>query len=384
MTKRQREDQFDSYTPYSRKRDLPTKDRPNLHTQPSTVLNYSDEEDFESGTQITSNSGDSAHGTYDNKQYDVGESKQHTAGPLNTDTGMRSAFPISVSKPNGDMSKPALSAAEYLARVRYESLQRPYVVSITTNPELNKPRATSLPPSVSLASSDVKSSVDSEIQKSKFVSSIWSNPVLRPAPSLKVDCTWYTHFLKVTFPKFRAQVKQGSTKLPTSPRSSYPKNMNEWRQHLIENNPTPPFIRAISYNNLMNLLQIYPNWISASSPIQLLTWLYALLASLSDLIESNIESQLRKIAIRCINVYEALEREKLQPDLGTTALDDGRIQREVTLKMVVAVVAGFYGQKDLVEMTGKASTKVNNEILDKNPIPSEAQLPTKTIDDTLK
>lgn len=271
---------------------------------------------------------------YDNPQ--ASNTKAQTAGPINLDTGQRSAFPVLSFGGNGNMDNPPLNAMDYLSRVTKEASARPSIVHV------NRP-VQSLPPRVvHFGGRTLKSYSDDP------------TPVVGPSPStadktqsapqlstaLTVDLTWHTVFLG-SFTAAKAALNSAPKhSLPAryAGADAFPQAFSKWRQFFLDpaNPPVVSLVLSFPHPLLIKLLGYCQKWVSGNMSPLLARWIYALLARLPDTLTGDEVAVLRELAKKCILV----RNNPLQPLSETTTF---------CLDTTVSIVAGVYSQKDLIE-----------------------------------
>ena len=293
-----------------------------------------------------------------------GSTKSHTSGPIDFDTGQRSAFPIPVSAPTSNLDGPPLNVMDYLSRVNKEASARPCIVHISRpqlqqqNQQLQQPQLQILHNVVQFGGRTLRSYSDDlplPIPTSRPpevlvidipASSSVTIPTTR-SESLIIDLTWHNSFLD-TFRKARSTLAKTNTNanmniaLPdryTDP-NALPQSFSKWRQFFLdpENPPIVSLVTSFPHALLLKLLTYCQKWVSGNMSPLLGRWIYALLVTLPDTLTGDEIAVLRDLAKKCIAVRNS--NRAAQPLLPQSTV--------FCLDMTVSIVAGFYAQKDLI------------------------------------
>lgn len=257
------------------------------------------------------------------------KSASYTSGPINVDTGQRSAFPVATEDDDDDMENPPLNAMDYLRRVTKEANTRPSLVYVQ-RPQ--KPRV------VQFGGRTLKSYADSGPETT--VPPIVQQPAkpIIETTSLTVDASWYRSFLTTYSHAKLALSKLPKTSFPHKYSGDMPQTASKWREFFLnaENTPTVSLVKSFDHELLFKLIRYGQKWMSASMSPLLSRWIYALLVRLPETLMGEEIAILRELAKKCI-----LIRKNPSQSLTPTT--------QCCLDMTVCVVAGFYSQKDLIK-----------------------------------
>lgn len=270
---------------------------------------------------------------YDNPQ--ASNTNAQTSGPINVDTGQRSAFPILASGSNPNMDNPPLNAMDYLSRVNKEASARPSIVHV------NRPAQTLPPRVVQFGGRTLKSYSDNPAPVTVPSPSSAHQPQSAPQPptALTVDLTWHTAFLG-SFAAAKAALNSAPNR-PLPDRyagpEALPQTLSKWRQFFLDpaNLPIVSLVSSFPHPLLIKLLGYCQKWVSGNMSPLLARWIYALLVRLPDTLTGDEVAVLRDLAKKCILV----RNNPLQPLSETT---------KFCLDTTVSIVAGVYSQKDLI------------------------------------
>lgn len=137
-----------------------------------------------------------------------------------------------------------------------------------------------------------------------------------------------------------ATLHLNSETLP-SPATELPQSAAKWREWVFKLEPPPQqfFQTELEHPTVIKLIVYYTKWLSASMPATLTQWIFATFVRLDEGLDSTELAIVRDLALKAEKVRQKLE-----------ALEDSSTAREC-IEMVLAVVSGYYGQRDLVEVT---------------------------------
>lgn len=253
----------------------------------------------------------------------------YTSGPINADTGQRSAFPIPAGTAPSNLENPPLNAADYLNRVNKEASSRPCIVHV------QRPQQQRV---VQFGGRTLKSYSDGPTPTAA-VPVVHQTTPPAVAKTFTADMTWYRSFL-ITFKHAKSTLLSlPHTPLPKrySDPEVIPQTASKWREFFLnpENPPTVSLVNSFDHALLMKLIAYLHKWVSASMSPLLSRWIYALLVRLPETLTGDEIAILRELAKKCILV----RNNPSQPLTQVTIC---------CLDMTISIVAGVYSQKDLI------------------------------------
>lgn len=269
----------------------------------------------------------------------------HTSGPLDVGTGQRSAFPVQPNLGSINLDNPPLNASDYLRRVSKEANDRPSIVHVKRPQLQSQPQP---PRIVQFGGRTLKSYSDDPIPASialsqtPTVTATTPAAPTTPATSLTINLDWHKSF-QATFSATKSPFNSISNHhhLPLPARyadpNSLPQAFSKWRQFFLDpqNPPIISLLASFPHALLIKLIGYCHKWVSGNMSPLLARWIFALLARLPDTLTGDEIAVLRDLAKKCVLV----RNNPLQSLAQTTT---------ICLDMTVSVVAGYYGQKDLI------------------------------------
>jgi survival of motor neuron protein-interacting protein 1 len=113
----------------------------------------------------------------------------------------------------------------------------------------------------------------------------------------------------------------------------FPETFTAWRQYCMTHEPSMELVSNMDHSLTIKLLMYCARWLAPKTPKQISQWIYAILCRVSDVLEASDVSVLRDLGKRAktLDLREELEE--------TTRF---------TCKLVIHVVAGGFGQRDLL------------------------------------
>uniref|UniRef100_A0A060T050 ARAD1C09988p n=1 Tax=Blastobotrys adeninivorans TaxID=409370 RepID=A0A060T050_BLAAD len=269
-------------------------------------------------------------------RYESEPVKGVTSGPVDVESGQRSAFPVANTNNDGAVSGPPLNVSDYLLAVRAEAQARPSFVASEQNFRSHSDR--------------ILRSYDGDY----INSSPGSRPEPRPEPraasseSSEPDLTrpvviskqWHDQFVKQFTEVHGAladRVKYRSDLGPADGAIELPHTLSKWRQFILTpvNAPTLKILQQLDHMTVVKLLGYCRKWASARMDPNLGKWIYALLIKLPHVVTGEEVSILRQLAKKCLCIRNN-PHDELDP------------VTQYTLDMILCVVGDIYGQSDLI------------------------------------
>lgn len=114
-----------------------------------------------------------------------------------------------------------------------------------------------------------------------------------------------------------------------------PHNPKQWRQFVFENQPPPLawFVLVVDRPTIFKLLNYFTKWLCSSSDDNLSLWIWTVFVRIDREMDANEVAVIRDLGKKARKLVEKVEADN---------------PVKYTLEMVVAVVAYYYGQKDIV------------------------------------
>lgn len=270
--------------------------------------------------------GDDGEGGVTLNYDDDGVKKGVISGPVDPEFGQRVAFP-GLDENDGGKSNgngPPLSVEDYLRSVMSEASSRPsFVVAKdrVVKPVIPRGRG-------ALRSYD---QTDDEVVVKKTVQET------KKRVPVSIDGNWINAFLK-QFSLTKAETSQALVKVESSNEVELPQTFSKWRQFVLnpENAPQLSLLKRLDHAMVVKLIGYCHKWVSSKMAPELAQWIYSLLVLLPDTVIGDDISTLRELAKKCIQVKQN-PHWPLDP---VTAY---------TLDMVIAIVARYYKQLDLLQ-----------------------------------
>lgn len=309
--------------------------------------------------------------------YGGGPAPSYTAGPLDLETGQRAAFPLPTLDASLLRSMRAgaapVSALEYLARVRHEAAARPTFMHTLRGaaPEPWAPRAQPDPPG-SVGKAAAKQSLRPYALPAQVAAPPPQNPcVVVPDPALRLSTptgvqhpahtlaasyaaadtlqlerAWYDAFLS-SFLASRRRLAETLAALPEP--DSAPQGFGEWKKLLVHTSTTAPtaaLLRGLDVPTARELLAYVRRCACSRVPRPMARWTFALLLWFPDTVDARDAALLRDLAKKCLHVRNKMQEKREEAVRVSRVVVESRLCLDAT----VAVVAGLYGQKDLVSL----------------------------------
>lgn len=256
--------------------------------------------------------------------------EEYTAGPLDEDTGQRSAFPME-QVADLDLEGPPLDVAHYLAQVKKEASNSPAFTTVAGGH-----RAAASPSAYSKQYTEMSS-----------------------VTPLTVVNEWRVEMRK-SFMELRKTVQAHGDERPELPAGTeLPSTFSKWKTFISSSTavePTLQFIASLSHQQSFMLLEYCHKWLGPKISRGLSIWLMGLLACLPDILDASEQASVRNLGKRAL---EILQNPKYNRLTDVT---------EFALKSVVIVCADVYHQHDLLETVAiverERQVRVDEVVLD--------------------
>lgn len=179
--------------------------------------------------------------------------------------------------------------------------------------------------------------------------------------SINLDKQWYTSFItsfKATKHKLSIAIKMKQSAVSNNNNNNSSKNtFTEWKKYLVPTSttlPTPSLLSSLTIKTLYDLLSYVDRCLlsqrTVSEPFS--KWVYALLARCPEVVEAHHVALLREIAKKCIRISRRSKAKSQAKENGKESVTEQekglRPEMCMFIETTVAIVAGCYGQSDLV------------------------------------
>ncbi|AOW02006.1 survival motor neuron interacting protein 1-domain-containing protein [Yarrowia lipolytica] len=256
--------------------------------------------------------------------------EEYTAGPLNEDTGQRSAFPLDEQVADLDLEGPPMDVAQYLAQVKREANQSPAFTTVKGQRRATTP--------------------------STYSKKYTEMSLVMP---LSVINEWRVEIRK-SFMELRKTVQSHGDERPELPADSeLPTTFSKWKTFISGSSspePTLQFIASLPHQQLFMLLEYCHKWLGPKISRGLSIWLMGLLSCLPDILDASEQASVRSLGKRALEILQNPKYDRLTD------------VTEFALKSVVIICADVYHQHDLVEtvaiMERERPVQVNEIVLD--------------------
>ncbi|KAG5355729.1 hypothetical protein CJU89_5437 [Yarrowia sp. B02] len=255
--------------------------------------------------------------------------EEYTAGPLDEDTGQRSAFPLE-EVGDLDLDGTPTDVAQYLAQVKREANQSPAFTTVGGQRRAANPSAYS------------KQYTDMSAVKPLSVVNEW-----------RVE-------IRKSFMELRKTVQAHGDERPELPADvELPSTFSKWKTFISGSTapePTLQFIASLPHQQLFMLLEYCHKWLGPKISRGLSIWLTGLLACLPDILDASEQASVRNLGKRALEILQNPKYNRLT-DVTVFAL-----------KSVVIISADVFHQHDLVEtapiIERERPVQVNEIVLD--------------------
>lgn len=279
------------------------------------------------------------------------ENKVYTQGPLDEEFGQHPAFPVA----GGDESP----EAAYLRAVRVQAESDGYVHFVSRE----QPVSVIKPPAGPVLDAEYvkevvenllkeKASFQCEVEADLLMADIEVDPeniisaeddgmdenrntFSEDAEDAKIDSTEiHTNASAVH------QALAGTDFSDPSQSVKYPETAAKWRQ-LVFSQPPPPHLNDLDHPTAIKLVILLTRWLLVSIPATLTQWLHAVFVRIDNALDHTEAAILRDLG----------RKARLLRDKFRAGLKEGVVVPELaveTVEYVVAVVGGYYGQRDLL------------------------------------